>query len=62
MRTKNGRPLSSPLLRQNRVDFRLNDVELNSLKSYAQRYEMSVSDVIRECLETLAVTPSNPLT
>lgn len=56
-----GRPLTSPQVRDKLVGLRLNETELKCLTGYAGRYEMSVSDVIRLCLETFSVTPINPL-
>ena len=43
------------------VNLRLNEVEMDCLQGYAHRYQMSVSDVIRESLELLSVTPVNPV-
>ena len=55
---KLGRPLSSPLPRNNVVGLRLNDLELECLARYAWRYEASsLQDVIREALMILSVIP-----
>ena len=55
-----GRPLESPLPRECQVTFRLNSRELECLEAYAFRYDQSVSDVIRDCLEILSIIPTNP--
>ena len=55
------RPLSSPLPRTQIVNLRLNEREHACLEGYANRYQRTVSDVIRDALEILSITPDNPL-
>ena len=54
---KVGRPLKSPLPRENFVSFRLNEVELKALKDYSWRYDQGHGDVIRDALMVLSVIP-----
>ena len=56
-----GRPLESPLPRDQVITLRLNSKELESLNTYAFRYDQSISDVIRDALMILSVIPTNPL-
>ena len=58
---KLGRPLGSPLPRQECVTVRFNSVELDALTIYADRYDMNISSVIRDALMILSVIPDNPL-
>lgn len=58
---KKGRPLSTPLARGNVIGLRLNDVETRALANYAWRYDLSMSDVIRESLMILNVIPDSPM-
>ena len=54
---KKGRPLASPLPRDNFVSLRLNSVEAKALNDYAWRYDMSMGEVIRQALMILSVIP-----
>ena len=56
---RKGRPLSSPMPRDNLIGVRLNDKEVECLSSYAWRYDISLSEVIRQALEILSVIPEN---
>ena len=56
---KRGRPLSSPLVRDNLVGIRLNKKELQALSLYCWRYETSLSETIRDALQILCVIPEN---
>ena len=58
---KIGRPLSSPLPRQEKVDFRLNKIEYQALNEHCWRYDISVSDCIRDLLMIHSVIPDNPI-
>ena len=55
-----GRPLESPQARDNIIGIRLNETELMCLSQYCWRYELSMSEVIRQALEVLSVIPVNP--
>ena len=59
MKKKLGRPLASPERRDEICAIRLNSTELNCLSTYAWRYSMSCSDVIREALMVLSVIPES---
>ena len=61
MSNKKGRPLESPLPRDQIVTLRLNATELKSLQDYCERYDQSHSEVIRSALMILSVIPDNPL-
>ena len=56
-----GRPLSSPEVRDNVIGLRLNDTEVRSLSNYGWRYDLSMSEVIRQSLMILSIIPDNPL-
>ena len=57
---KPGRPLESPLARDHLIAIRLNKHELDCLEGYCERYDTSISDVVRDALMLLSVIPSNP--
>ena len=57
---KKGRPLQTPEQRSNIIGLRLNDTEVRALGNYAWRYDLSMSDVIRESLMILGVLPDCP--
>ena len=56
-----GRPLSSPLVRDQCVNIRLNSREFECLQNYTWRYDLSVSELIRQLLMIHSVIPDNPL-
>ena len=58
---KVGRKLSSPLVRDQLVVVRLNKREMECLQGYCERYDTSISDVIRDALMLLSVIPDNPI-
>ena len=60
-KAKMGRPLQSPLPRNDSVTIRLNETEMECLQRYCWRYDRSVSDVIRDALMVLSVIPDNPI-
>lgn len=55
------RPLKSPQRRDRIVGLRLNATEHEALETFAWRYEMDASSVIRDCLQILSVIPDNPV-
>ena len=61
MSKRKGRPLSSPLPRDQVVTLRLNRKELECLEAYCFRYDTSFSETIRQALQILSVIPENPL-
>ena len=60
MSSKKGRPLSSPLPRDQVVTLRLNTKEQECLDNYCYRYDISISEVIRQLLMLHSVIPDNP--
>jgi hypothetical protein len=52
-----GRPLTSPLARDNILSFRLNSKELECLNAYCERYDTSISDCLRDCLMIFSIIP-----
>ena len=58
---KVGRPLESPLPRDEKVDFRLNKQEFSALNEHCWRYDISISDCIRDLLMIHSVIPDNPI-
>ena len=58
---RRGRKLASPLVRDNLITIRLNQVELKSLTTYCWRYDVSMSETIRDSLVVLGVLPDNPV-
>lgn len=61
-KSKLGRPLNSPLPRDQLIAVRLNKKELECLEAWCMRYDTSVSDAVREALMILSVIPDNPIT
>ena len=57
---KIGRPLETPFVRDKIITFRLNKREDECLSGWCERYDVSPSDVIRECLMILSVIPEPP--
>ena len=55
-----GRPTTTPEARTNIVGVRLNDTELKAFTDWCFRYDISLSDCIREALTILSVIPDNP--
>ena len=60
MSSKKGRPLDSPLVRDQVVTVRLNSKEFTAIESYCYRYDVSISETIRQSLMVLSVIPENP--
>ena len=58
---KKGRPIESPMPRDSVIGIRMNDTEVKCLSDYAWRYEMSMSEVVRQSLELLSIIPVNYL-
>lgn len=58
---KAGRPLDSPEPRDQKVDFRLNKTEYDCLTQWCWRYDMSVSDCIRDLMMIHSIIPENPI-
>ena len=58
---KRGRKLTSPEIRDNLITIRLNETELKCLTQYCWRYDVSMSETIRDALEILGILPVNPL-
>lgn len=56
---KRGRPLESPLPRDTLINLRLNSREAECLQMYSWRYDVSMSEVIRQALMILSIIPEN---
>ena len=54
---KKGRPIASPQPRDNSVTFRLNSTEFAALQGYVERYDTSISDVLRDVLMIMSIIP-----
>ena len=59
MSKKLGRPLATPEPRDNSVTIRLNSKELRSLEDWCCRYDVSISDCLRDCLMIMSVIPDD---
>ena len=57
---KLGRPLASPQPRDNSLTIRLNSTELAALTMWCERYDQSVSDVLRDLMMLHSIIPDNP--
>ena len=58
-RKRKGRPLASPEPRINLITIRLKDTELKCLSNLCNRYDQSVSDVIRDVLMIHSIIPES---
>ena len=56
---KKGRPLATPLPRDNSITIRLNSAELQNLLDWAFRYDVSVSEVVRDSLMLFSIIPES---
>jgi len=56
---RKGRPLASPEHRINLITIRLKDTELKCLSNWCNRYDQSVSDVIRDVLMIHSIIPES---
>ena len=59
MSKKLGRPLATPEPRDNSVTIRLNSKELKNLEDWCWRYDLSISDCLRDSLMILGVIPDD---
>jgi len=58
-KNKKGRPLSSPLVRDNIVTFRLNSKELDALNNWTWRYDVGISNTLRDLLMIHSIIPDS---
>ena len=59
-KSKIGRPLASPEVRDNTISIRLNSTELRALENWVWRYDTSISDTLRDVLMIMSIIPETP--